>query len=230
MDLPRCSPSPEQLRVLGRARAEGPRGAGTGSPSPAPVPCRLSPVSRELQQLSLFSVSHLQWFLVQEEQRLGRFLSREKPCAAAAAPALAALQPEMKFHFFPLSSSRQFWFHCNNGADVVPVPLWDKLAGSAPPNSYSPGPELGCSCWAGTVRVPVPAWAGSAFCRAHFSPTLLGLEMFLSFWHKPSTVSCLFQVCLTCGSSSEVSESLSCLCVGGWSCWCCVVNKLPLDL
>lgn len=60
---------------------------------------------------------------------------------SAAPPALAALQPKMKFHF-PLSSSRQFWFHCNNGADHVPVPLWDKLAGSASPNLYSPGPKL----------------------------------------------------------------------------------------
>lgn len=168
-----------------------------------------------------------------------------EPCAAAqlhgmagrgaAPPALAALQPEMKFHF-PLSSSRQFWFHCNNGADAVPVPLWDKLAGSAPPNFHSPGPELPPGSRAGMFLLgwhcqgPCPCLGRLCLLQGSILSTLLALEMFSSFWHKPSRISCLFQACLTCGSSSEVSESLSCLCVGGWSCCCCVVNKLPLDL
>lgn len=128
----------------------------------------------------------------------------------AAPPALAALQPKMKFHF-PLSSSRQFWFHCNNGADEVPVPLWDKLAGSASPNFYSPGPKLLSDNRAGMFLLgwhcqsPCPCLSRLCLCRAHFSPNLLGLEVFPSFWHKPSVVSCLSQVCLTYGSSSEVS-------------------------
>lgn len=125
----------------------------------------------------------------------GEFISQDKLCAAvprfpwdawqpgAAPPALAALQPKMKFHF-PPSSSRRFWFHCNNGADHVPVSLWDKLAVSASPNFYGPGPKVPCDSRAGMFLLgwhcqsPCPPRAGSAFCRAHFSPNLLGLEMF----------------------------------------------------
>lgn len=150
---PWCSSCCWRGRVAGGARG----GGGTGTPSlllfQGFIPCCCEqPEVAEAAEVRFWCVAAPPAECSPCRRRgCGGFISQRSCVQArfpwdawqpsAAPPALAALQPKMKFHF-PLSSSRQFWFHCNNGADHVPVPLWDKLAGSASPNLYSPGPKL----------------------------------------------------------------------------------------